>query len=130
PGFAHVGDPAVDDHARVEDLVAALRSGGTKQPGKPRRFEPLAVLGAKDQAEIWQDDQREAVKELDAAVAVVGPEQARDDGVGDSEADGALYELPEDAGDRRVAEPAFEQDDQAGQREREQDVGGNSDVNR
>src|SRR5262249_47909962 len=117
PGLADVGDAAVDDHARVEDLVAALRSGCSEQAREPRRLAPLAVLAAQDQPEIRKHDQREAMEKLHAVVAVVRPEQTGHDGVGDRKADRAADQGAEDARDRNVAEPALEVNDQRSQRE-------------
>src|SRR5581483_5534484 len=48
-GLADVGDAAVDDHARVENLVAALGSGRAEQAGEPRRLEPFAMRAAEPQ---------------------------------------------------------------------------------
>ena len=43
PRFAHVGDPAVDDRARVQNLVLARWTRVAKQASQPRRVEPLAA---------------------------------------------------------------------------------------
>ena len=96
-GLADVGDAAVDDHARVENLVAALRAGGAEQADQPRRLEPFAVLAAEHQAEVRQHDQHEAVQELDPAIAGVGPEQAGADRAREAEADRAADQRAEHA---------------------------------
>ena len=62
------------------------------------------------------------MEKLDAAVAVVGPEQARRDEVGDAKADGAADERAEHAGDRHLPQAAFEDDDERRKRETETDV--------
>ena len=85
------------------------------------------MLATQDEAEIRQHDQDEAVQELDAPVAAVGPEQAGADGVRDREADGAPDERAEHAGDGRLAQAAFEEDDERGEGERKTDVSGQPD---
>jgi hypothetical protein len=66
------------------------------------------------------------MEKLDAAIAVIGPEQAGSDEVRDAKADGAPDERPEYAGDGSLPEAAFEQDDQARQHEPKTNVYGNS----
>src|SRR5262249_83849 len=126
-GFADVGDAAVDDDARVEHLVAPLRTCRAEETREPRRLEPLAVLAAEHQAEVRQHDQRETVQELDAAIGAVGPEQTRHDQVGDAQADRAADQRAEDARDRGLAKAALKENDQAGERQGERDVGDEAD---
>jgi len=78
-GFADVGDSAIDDHAGIENLVAALRTGGAKETDEPRRLEPLAMFRAENETQIRQHDQDEAVQKFHAAIAVVCPEESRAD---------------------------------------------------
>ena len=130
PGLADVGDPAVDDHAGVEDLVAALRAGGAEQAQQPRGLEPFAVLAAEHQAQVGQGDQHEAVEELDAAIAAVGPEQAGDDGARDRQTDRATDQRTENPCPGGFAEAALDQHDQGGETEREGDICGNADRQR
>ena len=108
-GFADVRDAAVDDHAGVENLVVALRRGRAEQADEPRGLEPFAVLAAEHEAQVRQHDQHEAVKELDAAIRAVGPEQSGADGVRHGEADGAADQRAEDPRERGFAEPALEE---------------------
>src|SRR5262249_10051921 len=129
-GLAHVGDAAVDDDARVENLVTPFRTGGAEQADEPRRLQPLAVLGGEDEAQIRQHQQDEAVEEFDAAVAAVGPEEPGADGARDPQADGAADERAQDASDGGVAQATFEQNDQRRENQTEPDVGQRSDRQR
>ena len=122
-GLADVRDAAVDDDARVEDLVAPLRPRRAEQADEPRRLEPFAVLAAQDETEVRQDDQDEAVQELYAPIAAVGPEEAGANRMGDAEADRAADERPEHAGDGGFTQAALEQHDERGEDEGEADVG-------
>ncbi|HET6957731.1 MAG TPA: hypothetical protein VFI56_14150 [Vicinamibacterales bacterium] len=70
------------------------------------------------------------MEKLDAAIAIVGPEQARSDEVRDPEADGASDQGAKHARDGCLAETAFEQNDKARQHEPEYDVNEDSDRKR
>src|SRR5258707_14396493 len=130
PGFADARDGAVDDDARVENSVAPLGSRGAEQRDEPRGLEPLAVLAAKHETEIRQDDQNEAVEKLDPTIVVVRPEETRRDRASDREADGAAHAGAEHTRDRRLTQAAFEQHDERRQHQREGDVGNGADRQR
>src|SRR5262249_59422571 len=125
--LADVRDAAVDDDAGIEDLVTALRTRGAEQTDQARRLQPLAVLRAKDQTEVRQHEQDEAVEELHLAVAGIGPEQSGADRARQAQADGAADQRPDDARDRRLAEAALEKDDKRRKDKRETDIGRKTD---
>ncbi len=118
-GLADVGHAAVDDHAGVEDAVAALGAGAAEQADQARRLEPFALAAAQHQPEVRQGEQHERVEERDAVVLGVGPEERRADGLGDAQADRAAQHRAEHVRDRRVPEPRLERDKHDGQRHAE-----------
>ena len=70
------------------------------------------MLGAEHEAQIRQHDQRDAVQELDALIARVGPKKSGDDRVREPQADCAADHGAQDARDRGFAQPALEEDDE------------------
>ena len=121
-GLADVGNPAVDDHAGVEDAVALLRPGVAKERRQPRRLEPLAFPRPHDDPEIREHQQDEAVQEDDAVVGGVGPEQRGADRLGEAEADGAADQRAEQVGDFGGTQTRFHQHDQQPEAQAEPDV--------
>ena len=61
--------------------------------------------------EVGKDEQDEAVKERDAGIARVRPEERGADRLGQAEADGAADQRAEEVGDLRLAQPRLDADD-------------------
>ena len=119
PGLADVGDPAVDDDARVEDLVAALRTGRAEERDQPCRLEPLTPAPANQHTEIRQRQHRERMQEGDARLGRVGPEECGDQHPRQCEPERRSEHRAEHVRDRQVAHPPFEGHDQRAQQQAE-----------
>ena len=63
PRVAEVGDAAVDDDARVEDLVAAAGAFSLKKPEEVGRVEPLRLPRPDEEPDVGHDDQEEDADE-------------------------------------------------------------------
>src|SRR5215204_4227698 len=88
-GFADVGDAAVDDDARVEDLVTLARTRRTEQRDEVLRFQPFAATSPKHQTQIWEREQDETVQEHHALVAEIRPVECGADCPRGEQTDGA-----------------------------------------
>ena len=123
-GFADVGDAAVDDDAGIQDPIAALRRLRPEQARQPLGLEPLAGLPAEHEADVGQHQQNQAVKKHHARVAGVGPEQRGAEHARDEQPARAAEQRAEHVGQRRVTEPIFEINDEAGEDEGKREVQG------
>ena len=121
-GLAHIRDAAVDDDARVEHLVTALRAGRAEERYQPRWLEPLAAATANHHAEVGQRQQDQAVQKHDPAAAEIRPVQGGADRLGNRQPDRAAEQRAEHVGDGGVLEPDLEADNQGTDHDTEQQV--------
>ena len=121
-GFTDVRDAAVDDDARVEDLVSLARPGRPEQVHEVLRLEPLALTRTDHDSKVRQRQQDDAVKEDDASVTQVGPVERGADGLGREQTDGSAQQGADHMRDGDVLEAQLEGDDQQPQYDAENGV--------
>jgi hypothetical protein len=121
-GVAQIGDAAVDDHGRIQNLVAALWSGGAEEADEPRRFEPFTFAAANDEPEIGQQQQDESVQKGDALIRGVRPEQRGTDALCHKKADASADERAQHVRESQIAQSPFEKHGNARQNQTECEI--------
>ena len=107
-GLADVGDPPVDDHARVEDAIPLQGTRVPEQAHQPSGLEPFTLARPHQDSEVWEHQENEAVEKHDAAIARVGPEQRRTDRLREPEADCAADQRAEQIRDFGVPQACLD----------------------
>ena len=110
--LADVRDSAVDDHTRIENTVALLRSGVAEQAYEPLRLKPFAFARSHDDSEVRKHQEDETVEEYDPIVGRVGPEERRPNRLRESQSDRPADQRAKQIGDLRRSQPCLDKDDE------------------